>query len=129
MFPHLKTNLGFTIVEIAASLLIIGIVVVPILRLTQLINTAQHLSERDFAAAQLIQAKMEEITSKPFAVDLSESGAVYPEFSGYAFDVVEENPYAKTSGAGLALKKVTVTVSWNTVLGSRNETVSTLIAE
>jgi len=120
---------AFTLVEVVASVLLVGLAIVASLRLFIMLMQLQGNNQSKFIAANLLQAKMEEIKARGFGVDVSESGTSYNDYEDYRFDVIEENPYSETSAEGLQLKKVIVTLDWDTPQGTQTKSLCTLIAE
>lgn len=116
-----KNHSGFTLVEIAASLVIIGVALVSILGMFYVGSKAGRLSEERTIACNLLERKMEEIISRSFADIAEASGETYPDFPGYALDT-------SVTALSATMKEVTVSIRWPGAAGGTNrETVTTRI--
>ncbi len=116
---------GFTLIEVVASLVIVGIALVAILRMFSF-GSRSNISNQDrVIACNLLQRKVEEIKCKDFSTDVTESGISYTNFSDYTLNVSQITPY----NANSYLKRVDVDVNWANPLGSQSETMSTLVAD
>lgn len=120
---------GFSIIEVVASFSIIGIGFTALLFMFGTAGKSSALSQERVIAANLIQFKIEEIKCKPYSTNVTETGAAYTGFSEYLIDVTEA-PHDPDS-QGLALKKVVVTIRWNSALGGAmlSDRIPFLIAE
>ena len=113
-------------IEVVASLVIVGVSLVAILAIFSLGTKGRTFKERQLIACDLLQRKVEEVKCKKFATNVSEANSSYTGFPEYAFDVTEQfnhasNPY---------LKKVTIIIGWENPFGVRQqETIIILVAD
>lgn len=110
---------SFTLVEIAASLVILGVALVSILGMFYVGSKASRLSEERTIAYNLLQRKMEEVISKIFADIAGASDETYPDFPNYTLDT-------SVTDLSATMKEITVSIRWPSATGGTNqETITT----
>lgn len=126
---------AFTLIEVVASLVIVGIALVAMLGMFSLGSRSNVFNQDRVIACNLLQRKLEEVKCKTFGnINSNDDDEVITvNTSAYTLNV-EVDPLkvdlTDFAGADPPLKRVTVTVSWATPSGgSKTETVSTLIAD
>ena len=113
---------GFTLVEVVASLLLASVTLVAVLNLIVTNMKSGQINNQRLAAFSLLIEKLEDARAKGFSAFVADAGNV----GGYSYVVVETFSYLGNA----YLKKVDVSVSWNTPAGAnQSETVSTLLAD
>lgn len=125
-----KSLTGFTLIELSLAIFILTIGIVGIVSMFPLGIRIGKTSEISTIAAQLSQAKIEEIVSKSYT-DIP-TGIIEPKtelpspFNGY-FRETEVNYYDPvntiTTDTDLGIKKIRVTVSWELNLGVSNKSI------
>lgn len=122
-----RSSSGFTLIEIAAAIVILAILVIPLLgarnRTTALAIDTSHR----FMMIQLAASKMSEVTSKPLA-EISRSGSFEdaPRYS-WNFSIIPD-----TEDETFRLYRVRLTVTHGDVFSDDDSnaiTISTLIME
>lgn len=114
---------GFTLIEVVASLIIVGVALVAILGMFSISSRTSKLSEERVAAYNLLQRKMEEVKAKDFASIASAPNESYSGFSDYTLNTTVTNP-------STYLKEVEVKIQWAVPLGGTNEeTITTKMTD
>ena len=133
-----KSSAGFTIIELLTAIFILVIGIVGVISVFPLGARVGKYSEMNTVAAQLGQAKMEEITSQSYSeipVGIIEpKHSLDPPFSIYSreTEVNWYDPVNQTiSTTDLGIKKIKVTVTWVLSLGVSQQKVelNTLITK
>ena len=118
---------GFTLVEVAASMVFIGITLVAILKMVSMANLSQSYKKDSLIASNLLQRKMEEIRSikkNNFSAVVADAvGSAYAGYPGYILYVAESTNW---KGNGY-LTKIDVSIKWPGT-NSPRETVSAVLA-
>ena len=117
---------GFSLIEIVATLVILGITLVAIISLFSYGTRTMSLNKQRVIAYMLLQRKFEELKSDTFNNVNAESGILYSTFPDYSFDVAVQPAY----GGNPYLKKVDISISWtNNFGGTSTNTIATFIAD
>jgi len=105
---------GFTLIEIVATLVILGITLVSIVSLFSYGTRAMTLNKQNTIATMLLQKKYEELKSTKFDNIINVSGATYSTFPDYSIDINVQSSY----GGNPFLKKVEIRITWLSNFGS-----------
>ncbi|MDD5449298.1 MAG: type II secretion system protein [Candidatus Omnitrophica bacterium] len=116
----MKKNRGFTLVEIAASLMILGVAFVSILGMFYIGSRAGRLSEERTIAYNLLERKMEGTISKSFNAISDSLDETYDDFPGYTLDTTVNN-------VSPTLKEITVAIRWQGAAGIGHESITTKV--
>ncbi len=111
----LKNSRGFTLIEVAISLLVMSIVIGALLQAFQTFSLkdsgVQTLARLNFAAS----SKLEAVTSKRYALITNEAFTSIPGFTGFYSQVVSEYVSAEAldtaKNADTGYKRITVRVT------------------
>jgi type II secretory pathway pseudopilin PulG len=110
---------AFTLIEVVASLIIIGVALVAILGMFYVGSKTGKMNEDRLIAYNLLQRKMEEVRAKSFTNIAGAINQNYSGFTDYTLDTTVTNISSN-------LKKVEVSVEWLDVFGrTRVETIAT----
>lgn len=116
---------GFTLVEVAAAVVVLGVMSVSVMTMYSFGARANLVAQQQLTLASLLQHKIEEMKCRPFATDVTETDKIVATFDDYRFDVVQTVPYLSNPD----LKNISVTCRYSTVFGtSKIETVSFLVS-
>lgn len=127
---------GFTIIEAMTAVFVLTLAIGSVLCLFPISLQNQKFSEMRTIASQLAQAKMEEVISFSYgdiAVGTTTESQLDSPFASYsrqiAINYVDSN--FLVSGSDTGLKKIEITVSWNSSLSvfDKNVKIISLIAE
>ncbi len=123
---------GFTLIEVLAALLLIGIVLPVAMQGVSIATRTATLARQKSEAASMAQSKLNEllasgnVESGPQAGDFAEDGA--PEFSWKATIDPWSDPNALVANSSTAtINQISVTVIWRFGTQDRSVMVSTLV--
>lgn len=125
---------GFTLIEVVASLVIVGISLVAILGMFSIGSRSSAFNQDNVVACSLLQRKLEEVKCKGFD-DINSNDddeVITVNNSTYTLNVEVDSLDVDLTdfvGENPPLKRVRASVTWATLFGnSRTETLYTLIA-
>jgi len=106
---RLKAKAGFTLIELIMTIVVVGIVAIPLsLLLSQHIESTFQ-SEDLTIATNLARFEMEKVNNLAYA---SIVNATFSNYEGYSYDLTRTFAYAQGSDSSAeSLKKITVEVS------------------
>lgn len=126
---------GFTLIEVVASLVIVGIALVAILGMFSIGSRSNSFNQDKVVACNLLQRKLEEVKCKSFDAINSDDDDEVITVNGSTYTLnVEVAPLGidltDFVGDNPPLKRVRANVSWATLFGTgMSETAYTLIAD
>ena len=115
---------GFTLIEVMATLLILGIVMPPVIGGITLATRAASIAKHHNEASQLAQDKLSEILIGNEWQNGSESGDFGSDWPGYRWASSVSNWAQDTTGAGL--QQIDLTVTWTEQGREQTVTLSTI---
>ncbi len=102
-----KVRNGFTYIEVVISVLLLGVVLIPLFELLVRSNVQAVEAEQSTTALYLAQSKLEQYYNTPFGEINSVNKQTYPNKPGYDYAVtVKETAHAR----GYQAKTITVIV-------------------
>jgi prepilin-type N-terminal cleavage/methylation domain-containing protein len=107
---HVRNKIkGFTLIELVMTIMVVGIMAVPLSLLVSQ-HTQSVFQSADFTAAlNLARAEMEKVNNTAYANIVSAS---FPNYQGYNYDLNRTVAYVQGSAATAeSLKQVTVSVT------------------
>ncbi|MDH7577809.1 MAG: prepilin-type N-terminal cleavage/methylation domain-containing protein [Bacillota bacterium] len=114
-----KTEKGFTLIEVIIATLMIGIAVTPLLNLFAASQFHAAKAQQYLTAANLAQAKLEEIKDKAYHEVVSNSGKTpFPNQPAFTYTL------SVVPGSRAGTKTVTVTVYWTSLQGEEHLTLT-----
>ena len=123
----LKTQKGFTLIEVVGAVVIVGLAITAILGMFSISNKSRAANTKKFIAYNLLQRKIEETKLIGFAETINENIPNPYGIQGYTLTVARQPP---PYNGNSFLKKVDVTITWSSPFGgTQSETISTLIAK
>ncbi|HLF17543.1 MAG TPA: prepilin-type N-terminal cleavage/methylation domain-containing protein [Candidatus Omnitrophota bacterium] len=116
---------GFTLVEVMAAMVIVGVAFVSILGMYTVGIRISRQNRQKTEAYNLLTRKLEEIKPANFATNVNQAGFQYSGFPQYTLGVTQTAPFLGNPN----LKRIEVGVSWNNSFGNlQAETIITLKA-
>lgn len=137
----MRLKKGFTLIEVLVAIFILVIGIAAVLQAFPLGMYIQKSAQLTTTAAQLSQAKIEEIVSKSYSDPLLSVGTAtesYGTISGFSvfkrvtkINYYDPNNPALIPAADLGIKKIEITVFWRSPLGVAEKEVklTTLFAK
>ncbi len=121
-----KCNRAFSMIELVAAVVIVGVMAVSIMNLYSFGGRMNSLLQEDLIVANLLQYKIEEIQCQPFTKDVAVLGQVISPFMQYKIDVTQTTSYL----GNVYLKKIHVVCIYPSAVGvTRQEQIDFLVAD
>jgi len=123
-----QSTIGLTIIELMIAIFILAVGLIGVLSAFPLGAQLENSAQMTTTAIQLAQAKMEDIISKPYEDIGSEAKQTLASpFSAYSRETEityfnPDNPEVIPT-EDMGIKKIKVTVSWKSALGSSSKKV------
>lgn len=109
LIPRLRPKAGLTLVELIMTIVVVGIVAVPISLFISRNTESVFYCEDLTIALNLAKFEMERVNNLTYANIISDS---FPNYQGYNYNVTRSVTYVQGSGATPeSLKKITVSVT------------------